>query len=288
METFLQNLLTSASCLLEEATVFGQSGEEFWHSTVLKYGKIPFAAGFAPTRLNARKIAIAEYLERNSFLEWSRGDSHIKNLWGLNLIPTGCGFAAGFDRNNTVRRSILEAAERWTMSHWIDEQCAIDEIPTSTVARKLDSISKFFINQFTAVRFFEKPLLLEVNGQLIGAKVGFTMGLTDIGIFPGSSAQLSEGNPWQHALLESYRHYLLIKNGPESIDTYPFNKNKFFSKNKDIALKQIASATNQRWPTPKICFHHSQPFMEDQYFIARTIFSGWKSWNQGPIERFLY
>jgi hypothetical protein len=289
MEKYLFELIKSEGATLEEAQVFGDAGIEYWHSSVLNSNRSPISGGFSEDRMQARKIAVAEFLERKAFRNLSESDVATQAAWGLNLIPTACGFAAGFDRENTVLRSIKEATERWVMSKWIDEQCQIEEIPFSDLKTELDSISLFFVSQFEKVLFFKKTVVVPVNNQFLQITVAQTMGLTELGIFPGSSAQYTtSGNVWQHALLESFRHLLAVRNNPDRGPRFPDEKVKYFANNKTLALNQIYSAKNIDWPSPQICIHKEESQMNGFYFIARTIMSGWDSWHLGPLDRFLY
>lgn len=288
MENFLSDILSNSRLAIEEAKIFGNSGSEWWHSAIIEPDRNPIAGGFAADRFQARKIAIAEFLERKKFVELTTSAESVKQDWGIDIIPTACGFAAGFDKHNTVFRSIFEATERWVMSKWIDEKFYIEETPYPQIAPSLDAISLFFVNQFKSVKFFEKKILLPINNKHFQITVGQTMALTEEGIFPGSSAQYTGGNIWQHALLESFRHLLAVSNNPKRENKFPDNKIFFFSKNKDIALKQISQADKKNWPSPEIKLHKIEPQLDGKYFIARTILVGWQPWNAGPLERFLY
>lgn len=288
MEDFLKNLLLVSGCSLEESRVFGESGVDFWHCIVLRNDNFPLAGGFAQDRMQARKIALAEYLERKTYHSIIKADDATRIEWGINLIPTACGFAAGFDKKNTILRSIREAAERWVMSKWIDDGFWIEEISPERLVNTLDPASLFFISNFSEVRFFKKHILLEVNGMPLEIAVAQTMACTENGIFPGSSAQLTGGNIWQHALLESFRHYLFVKNSPVRENVFPDEKIRYFAKNKEVAIAQISKAKSLDWPSPKISFHKQESFLNNQYFVARTILPGWESWHLGSLDRFLY
>lgn len=283
MENYIERIIIENYLKIEEALIYKTSNFEYWHSTVIDKFEIPISGGFSSDRMTARKIAISELIEK---LEFDKLKLSINSEWGLDLIPTACGFAAGFNLQNTIQRSINEAVERWVMSKWIDDGYYIEKIPKNRI-QNLDPASEFFVSQFDEVLFFKKEVMLQVNDQFQKITVGQTMGITEFGIFPGSSAQFNNGQVWQHALLESYRHFLGVQNNPD-FSTFPGNKVLFFAKNKQIALNQINKATKESWPVPEIILHQHQSFESDSYFLARTIINGWSSWNSGPIERFLY
>lgn len=271
---------------IEESLFFSAKNCEFWHSTLLDNNNLPVSAGFGPSISDARKIAIAEYLERSFYHECANTNVKKNIEWGIDIIPTACGFAAGFNLANTIHRSIAEATERWVMSKWIDDGFYLQQRNISSLENELDEASVFLISQFDKVLFFEKEVLVSLNELNFKIKVVQTMGLKDGGIFPGSSAQIGK-NIWQHAMLESYRHLLLYKNN-SFVDRFPENKIRYFAKNAQVAFAAIDNAKKLEWPNPKIVFHKNTSIDKDNYFIARTIIEGWKSWHLGPLERFLY
>jgi hypothetical protein len=279
--------LTSKRITAQEALIPIQNQSQFWHCSILDEQSFPISGGFGSTRDHARKIAISEFLERMNYHRFYRNTEQHKD-WGLDLISTACGFAVGFHKENTILRSIAEAHERWVMSKWIDGDYLIEEIPAEAINSSLDPISKFFASHFDKVLYFKKDLAIQLEEKWIKLEVGQTMGLKDNGIYPGSSAQKTGGNLWQHSLLESFRHYLAVKNNPDRGDTFPDNKVHFFSKNAHIALEQIYKPKKIPWPISQIKFHRCEHIEDGDYFLARTIVDGWRTWNQGPLERFLY
>lgn len=279
--------LTSKKLTAQEALVPIQSDVQFWHCSIIDEKSFPISGGFGGSREHARKIAIAEFLERMNYYKIYRAPEAHKE-WGLDSVSTACGFAVGFHRENTILRSIAEAHERWVMSKWIDEDYFIQELSAEEVEKKLDPVSKFFASHFDKILYFKKDLAVQLDDKWITLEIGQTMCLKDNGIFPGSSAQKTGGNLWQHALLESFRHFLAIKNNPDRGDVFPDNKVHFFAKNATIALEQIHRPKKIQWPVPKIKLHRCTHVEDGNYFLARTIVDGWKTWNQGPLERFLY
>jgi hypothetical protein len=284
----LVDQLQSRGYSLQEAMVPSESNPILWHASILEPSGFPISGGFAKDRNHARKVAVAEYLERMCHQELRVSAPSEQHRWGLDIIPTACGFAAGFDKQNTILRSVNESVERWIMSKWIDEQFAIEEIPRLTIEPSLDPVSLFFISHFDEVRFFKKDVLVPTGANMLKVEVGQTMCLLKNGIYPGSSAQYSGGSLWQHALLESFRHLLAVRNNPGRGDRFPDNKVLYFANHANVALEQIARATKHSWPTPSIRLHEVEERTDGGYFIARTIINGWRSWHEGPVERFLY
>lgn len=282
------SLLKESGNTVEEAMVFPEREIPYWHSTVIDPAGNPIASGFGSDKAYARKVAISEFLERKFFREICAGPREEQIKWGLDKISTACGFAGGFDQKNAIIRSLGEAAERWVMSKWIDEGFRIDEIPAEAVMLDLDPVSKFLAGQFEKVLYFKKTVQFMFGNLPLKVEVAQTMGIAASGIYPGSSAQYLGGSIWQHSLLESFRHLLFVRNNPKRLDRFPDNKIHFFAKNADIALEAINKATTTEWPDPKILFQFDQKFLGGDYFLARTIFEGWESWEEGPLERFLY
>jgi len=272
---------------LEEAKFFPELKESFWHVTVVNAAGNVVGAGFGNSKTYARKVAISEFLERDQFRKINVSCESARNEWGLHLIPTGCGFAGGFNRQNVILRSVQEAAERWVMSKWVDDHLQIDELKYSEL-QGLDPVSKYIISRFDSVRFFRKIIHVNLGDICFKVEVAQTMGLKSGGIFPGSSAQCVIGPIWQHALLESFRHLLFIRNNPLRVDRFPDDKIHFFSKNAEIAMDIIMAANQPVWPDPQILFHKVESYFDSRFFLARTIFDGWSPWNEGPVERFLY
>jgi hypothetical protein len=287
MPSNILNVLADRRLSLEEAEFFPGEGLDFWHVTVIDEGGHVLGAGFGPSKVYARKVAISEYLERSEFKKIAGGDPFVRKKWGLDLIPTACGFAGGFSKQNTILRSALESAERWTMSKWIDEGFFIGELGAGSVL-DLDPVSTFVMSQFEEVKFFKKQVLVKLGAISLKVEIAQTMAIFEGGIFPGSSAQATIGPIWQHALLESFRHLLFVRNNPVRLGRFPDDKIHFFAKNARTALDRISAAKKIDWPEPRVALHFSEEFWDGQFFLARTILGGWKSWNEGPIDRFLY
>ncbi|RZJ34841.1 MAG: hypothetical protein EOO18_08245 [Chryseobacterium sp.] len=282
------DLIEKSGYHFEEAMIFPDEAIPFWHSSIMDSKGNSISSGFGAEKFYARKIAIAEYLERRHFREIANGPETIKKKWGIPIISTACGFAGGFDRKNAILRSLGEAAERWVMSKWIDDGFYIQELHLHEIEKELDPVSKFIVRKFDRVLFYRHTVSFNFGNLPIKVEVGQTMGLSDEGIFPGSSAQILGGSVWQHALVESFRHFLFVKNNPRRPGRFPDDKIHYFASNASVALNRIQAAENIHWPNPELILQADESFLDGSFFLSRSIFGGWKSWNEGPIERFLY
>lgn len=279
--------LQSAGVTIQEFNLIQELEQPYWHTTILDHNQLPLAGGFGPSQNISRKIAYSEYLERMTVRDIKKSPQQVIQSWGLDLIPSACGFAAGFNQRNVILRSIGEALERWAMSKWIDDHYWLEPKKDSDVLKRLGATSRWFCNQFDSVHFYQEKMLVPFGPQICSFFVSITVGIKDNGVYLGSNSSLEERSIWDHALLESFRHLSIVKNGKET-NTFPDNKVRFFSKNKGIALYQIEQAHIREWPLPIISIHKHEYFPEKDFHLARTIISGWEPRHKGPITRFLY
>lgn len=284
----VERLFVSESLKLLESQLCPDKGLMNWSAVITDHWGLPISGGFGQTKSEARSIAVSELLERFTFRQLISNNDESKATWGLDTHPTGCGFAGGYDLEGAISRSLNEAVERWAMSLWIDDHFSIEEIPVHAIERDLDDASLFLASNFDRVRYFKKDVRITIDNQVRTISVGQTMAYKGDGIFPGSSAQQTNGVLWQHALLESFRHLLAIKNNPFREIKFPYDKVLFFSQNSKIADQQIDCRKRDNWPTPMVRLRKFATTFNGQYFIARTIIDGWRSWHLGPVERFLY
>lgn len=280
-------LISEKSLNLEEFQLTPSPDLNYWHCLIKDESGFPISGGFGRNKLESRKIAISEYLERTSYYTIAKSGPGIRDSWGLNIIPTACGFAAGFNQYNTIVRSIGEAAERWVMSKWIDDKLFIPELDEKKMLHILDPVSKWLCDQFDSIRFFKKQVQIYFGRHILLYNIGLTICYSRDGVFPGSSFQYSDNDIWQHALLESFRHLLFTRNS-RPINHFPYNKITYFSQNAELGTMQIEAAKGMRWPKPNIKFFRSEKYHNPNYFLVRTILDGWSAWNEGPLQRFLY
>lgn len=272
---------------LQEYNLIDQIGQEFWH-TVIKVDGVALSGGHGVDKNHSRSVAVAEYLERSEFFKISKADTTIKKNWGLNIIPTGCGFAAGFNQRNTIIRSISEALERWALSMWVDEGYILPEYDANSIFDENKKPALWYKSQFDSVRFFGKEFVVEVSGNFLKINIVVSVCFKDSGVFMGSAAGINKDLLWTHALIESYRHFRIANTHTAEEAPFPFNRILFFSQNADLVKNYLKSFNKSDWKKPNLIFNHCAEFENGSYFLARSIFDGWKSWNLGGQERFLY
>ena len=280
--------LELTGCKLIESSFFPESSSHYWQTTIVDKDQLPISSGFGENLLQSRKIAIAEYVERMTFNHFKKGDIATLKKWGFHLNSMACGFAVGFNLKNTILRSLYEGIERWVLSQWIDENRNMEQIPTATVFHSLDNVSKSIVGRFDEVLYFKKSAICNFDNQYYKIDVGHVVGFKENGAYIGTSSQKTGGNLWQHALIESLRHFQMVKNNRPNVHKFPENRIRFFAENAQIAREKIDCKRNEIWELPKVIFHESQPLYDSECFIARTIVDGWRPWNEGPLDRFLY
>lgn len=280
--------LSSDTVTLQESLLPTFGAIEYWQATFVSESGSVISGGFASDRSMARRIATAEFIERVTVAK-IKESPELFDKWGMQLVPTGCGFAVGFDEANTILRSVAEACERWCMSKWIDDQFAIKEVNAFEAERSGDKASNFFLSQFDRTRYFKHSVPVYLNSKPVSVSLASTVAIKGAGVFVGYSAQAPEqSNLWQHALLESYRHLLIVKNNKQQQGLFPENRIRFFAQHGKVALDQIERAQPKAWPLPKVVFHRCEKVSDGNYFIARTIVDGWRPWHLGDVSRFLY
>lgn len=263
-----------------EESVLTERGQNLgWQVTAFSTGYIPFGSGYHSDLNKARKIAIAEFIER-SFVLKNRAERDAKS-WRLDEHPTTCGFAAGFDPKNTVLRSAWEALERWSMSQWIDFNCPLQE----TTPRTLSNTSKVLLGTFSEYRTFGKSFAYVSNESIFNVELCVLVAFTDTGAFMGSAVRNSSQDALEHAVIEAYRHYL-IAGQDRDFTRFPYNRIRFFAENRSTAAEALNKKRTRGWPQLEVEFQ--RVYNTAHYCIARTIFREWKPWNLGSIDRLLY
>lgn len=275
---------------LEEYNLKQDIGVDFWHSSIQTKEGCPLSGGYSTDIDASRKIAYAEYLERKFFTEIKKSHSDRSMKWGLNLINTACGFAGGFDLRNTIIRSVGEGLERWVLSKWVDENYILNEMTTNDIIGRdnQSTIMKWYESQFDNVQYLYKDFIVKYDNSFLNYRIYVSIAMLNDGVYLGSAYGLKNEPRLLHSLVESYRHLLISKNIISQTNSFPDNRVRFFSKNKNIAIDVIKNMRKNDWPIPIISFHYNEFFKEYSYFLSRTIFTGWESWNKGPVERFLY
>lgn len=277
---------------LVETPIFSQAKNIIgWHciAEVERYGS--FAGGTHKLRDTARRIAIAELLERACVLKLRSGKRASEFLF--DDYPTSSGCAAGFDDQRTRFRSIAEGLERWAWSQWIDKQVGMSEAKVQIDA--LSPLAQHFYAMFEDVKFFAAKISgLNFEGLPKTLQFSVAVGFSEKGAFPGSRVTTFDDDPWTHALIESYRHLDISKRFTPTTDeqkasSWYFDRVLFFAENRYHAEKQMVIDEQRNFPVPELLFHSVLPSEFPQPFaIYRTLFSDFLSWDLGSKERFVY
>lgn len=264
---------------LEESVLGAGGSESYWQVTALNKDGNSVGSGFSKDLNNARKIAIAEYIERNFVLDLKKSSQ--KNEWELEAFPTSCGFAAGFDLVNTKIRSVGEAIERWALSQWIDKGCYLEKDHLGIWSDE----SSRLLNSFDSIDIFKKDFLYVLDNKILPYQLCMVVAFKDKGAFVGSGVRFDYKEAKAHALLEAHRH-LLISKQDRNFSIFPYNRIMYFANNKAIAANLIKTKRTKPWPKPVVKFQRS--FQSELFCITRTIFEDWVPWECGAIDRMLY
>lgn len=265
---------------LQESPLLGDfGGIHGWQVTVLDTENNPVGSGFSKDSNSARKIAIAEFIERQ-FVSIHKG-SDLAEDWRLTTHPTSCGFAVGFDEFNTLIRSTAEAIERWALSQWVDSSCFLDEVETFNLPVEYCALAK----DFELFRVFRREFIYEVCESLVLFNLSVVVAFKADGAYMGSAVRTSFEESLGHAVLEAHRH-LIISTQERSFQKFPFNRILYFSKNRDSANAFLESSKQKNWPNPKVEF---QKIDRNEFFVVcRTILKDWTPWELGQVSRMLY
>lgn len=286
----LQKLLPETFNIQETPIGYNKNVIVGWNSTLYLSNGFPFSGGTAISRTLARRIAIAEALERSLVDRLFLSEKDRKGLL-LNEIPSCSGFAAGFSQRKTHLRALCEAVERWAWSKWIDEKF---KIPIKKTSPSLSALGNLLAARFHRSQFYEQQVRVGINGKLIELKFLAFIGLSKDGVFPGSRVCMPEDENWDHPLIEASRNH--INFGTKRNLGTLFSKNdiiarrsEFFARNANIALAQIDRATKEKWPlfAPLRLWKKVETNVSD-VFLSRAVCEDHIPWHLGPIERFVY
>lgn len=270
---------------LEESPVEVAGRVVGWHVNAVGANSV-LGAGAAINLERAKRIAIAEVIERKTFRQLAESESAAD--FQLDKFPTSCGFAAGFEKEPTRLRSIAEAIERWAWSKWIDEGYVVPEANISV--SELSDFDKYFFCQFDRVSFF-KVKIDTSNIQNFGSEVELiiSIGFKGDGVFPGSRVSQAGECSVLHPLIESWRHLILYQNqDSKNAHKFPFNRINFFGNNSSVALRQIANAKHMEWATPKLLLSKPVVFHSEAAFVWRSLVENYVGWEKGSESRFVY
>lgn len=272
---------------IEEAYIDFEGERIGWHSTCFGNESVALGSGYSSVRDEARRIAIAETLERAFFKRIVFSPESSEFL--IPEYPTSCGFAAGFHWGSTQFRSLCEAVERWALEQWIDEDCPFDEIRKGDL--RLSVLAEFFAASFCDLLFYRKELSVDYDGKLVPLVCGVVVGLTESGAYIGARVSSSEDDIWTHPLIEAWRHKKIfekVQDTPPDALSEVRRKIQFFGRNRDVALAQVANTKHGTWAIPKVRLKKEYKTGIPGIFVWRHLIDGFKGWQLGPLERFLY
>ena len=256
-----------------------------WSALVLGKNGRPIGSGTACARELATRIAVAESIE---WLEREAGFSiEERKTLRCDDYPTRCGFAAGFEREPTRMRANAEAVERWLWSKWIDSGFFIQE----TGRPNFSALGAHYAGQFDQVLYFEKIVEHNMPGIPASLRLGAVLAIRDGGAFPGSRVCSLNEDPWEHAVIEAWRHYNIFKNLRDRPDIYPIlsQRLKYFGTNQAAAVTAVLQGRNKDWPTPEIelAIELRHPRI-DGYSLFRVISKDYIPWHTGDYKRFIF
>ncbi len=229
-----------------------------FETTILNTSNRAIAGGVGIDQQTSRQKAVAEFIERKLFHRLLKEMNHDLKL---SSFPTTCGFAVGFDRENTKQRSLNEALERWAWSQWIDFGYHLNESEMY-----LTSHGEFFKNHFNQVRSFKHEF--QFNEHKLYFTV--TLGMLGGGVFAGSKVGGNLIDCWEHSLSESVRHYLIHAQNKPANDLFQ-KRIRFFGDHAQEALNQIEQAKKMNWPHFEVDFCREIHSAIENVFAFRTI-----------------
>ena len=268
---------------LEDAPIKSGDRTVGFHSILFREGGIPAGGGCGETIEKARRIAVAECIERALFFQLKASPSAAEFL--IPEYPTSCGFAAGFNDSKTRLRALFEAAERWHWSQWIDRGCRIDQVQVDPA--RLTDYSRYFLGCFDHVGFYRR----EFQFCEMALQIGIVLGIKGEGVFPGSRVAQAGEDLWSHGLVEAWRHLeifrYLSENTPANAPIVD-RRILFFGKNKEVAFEQISAATKSEWAEPKLRLLKSWNPLGKKAFFWRAVCHDYIGWDKGDERRFVY
>jgi hypothetical protein len=269
---------------LHKSKIISQNEILGWNITLKNKNGESIGSGTKIELNEAIRIAVAEAIERMLFKK-CYNNSYLVNKLKLDTYNTTCGFAVGFNKEKTRFRSIYEAIERWVWSKWIDENYYIPSVSIDQNFYLLNKLSSFLISHFDKCYYFKKEFIT------FGTKAHITILICEKGkgVYVGSRFGINEKDNLEHASIEVFRHWLIAKNKNENPYTFPFNRIKYFSLNKESAFKQIPQISNDKyWPDPVISFSTEIETGIESIFCYRALCNNYKSWSEGDKTRFVY
>ena len=266
-------------CSMQESELRVNDQALGWQVTALNSQNKSMSSGFHTDLNQARKIAVAELIERTFVNKVARSSDAEK--WRMSEYPSACGFAAGFELAGTKLRSFCEAVERWALSQWIDRSCPLEEITRPEISK----IAKVLLSDFVSFRVWSRTFVYISESGPLTLHLCVAMALTEQGAFLGSAVRHNQVEAMDHALVESHRH-LLISTQDREFEKFPYDRIQFFAKNRSVAEDIVNQDRRQHWPDLKLKLE--KEFEGPFYYVVRTIIEGWEPWTSGSISRMLY
>lgn len=229
----------------------------------------------------ATQIAIAEALERRVFLKLFNSNDR-KYL--VDIYPTSCGFAAGFDEKSVKFRSICEAVERWAWEQWIDKNHNLKKIVPSSIT----PLAKYFLSKFDGYTFLYRDIPLKLEEQIFPLRLMVFLGFKNGGVFPGSRVTVAGDDMFTHPVVEAFRHLDIYENTlskREAKDIVEL-RIKYFGENGDDIQKNINLPDVKNWQVPELLF--CEKIHSEDFFVYRSLCKNFWGWHQGHVNRFIY
>ncbi len=184
-------------------------------------------------------------------------------------------------------RAQAEAVERWLWSKWVDERYPMKE----TARPELTELGKHYAGQFDRIIYFERRVGHDIPGLPDPLCFGAVVALRGGGAFPGSRVCACGEKPWEHALIEAWRHLNIFKNLRERSDIYPIlaGRLKYFGMNQAAALSALYRPEQKNWPRPALDFvaELRRPHY-DGYSLFRAVCKDYLPWHLGSERRFVF
>lgn len=254
-------------------------------SAILNSG-VPIGGGTSSSKEIAKRIAIAELLERMFFEKIQRDGLGRKFM--TDIVPSTSGFAFGFNRELTRFRAIAEGMERWIWSKWIDEGYYIK--PDNLDENKLTALGKYLYSKFDRVDSYSKLFKLKIGEKNLVFKIGIILGVKDDGIFPGSRVSGENADVWEHGLIEAFRHLNIYQGRSKYHHTNNIINDRinYFGSNSKFAFNQIKRSKKIEWPEPKLLLLKEFQTLNKSCFMWRALMENFIPWTNGDRCRFVY
>lgn len=268
---------------LKESAIENSGEVVGFESTFYSLGGNAIAGGTSFDRETARRIAVAEALERGLYRKLS-SDSLLRFEFQLDRIDSTLGFGCGFERDKTAYRSYCEAVEKWALSKVIDDRLKINK----TEPIQLSKLANKLLASFDKTYFFQKEIVTSFPFDNSRLELVFTLfvGCKDNGAFPGSQVTSRFDDTFTHAITEGWRNFTNFKLSNGDAKSILARRLDYFGQHELDALQQI-SLGNQIWPNLEIeLFKEFQTGINDVY-LFRTLMKDFFSVSYGPVTRFV-